>query len=206
VVRLAEGLVTPYHAFAIFSGTAFATALLWPDAAPPALAPLMRGPFLFYTVAILVGFLGLQIGEEERGFGVYSPASRFARLASLVGLGLVLVVPFLLVHRVETGLAWPRFGALVAFTFAWGVFWALVGYGLAAVVHSDGLRFALKYGGLFVAFLVPLTAGLPVSPFPAVAGLWEGTAVGLWGCVLYGALDLAALGVWTWTSRRSSIA
>ncbi len=201
---LSENLVNPYHAFTILVGTAFATAILWPESAPATLATLMRGPFLFHAVAFLIGFLGLQIGEAEHGYGTYRWLWRTLRLAGLVGFGLSLVLPFLLVHRVETGLPWPQFAAMFGFLFAYGLFWALVGYGLAAVVHWDGLRFTLKYGSLLMVAILPALAGLPLSPFPTVEGMWAGATVGWGGILLYGALDLGALGAWRWASKRSS--
>jgi len=203
VGRLSENLVNPYHGFAILVGAAFIAAVLWPEGGAAALAALMRGPFLYHTVALLVGFLGLQIGEAERGYGVQVGLRRGLRLAGLVGIGLALVLPFLLIHRVETGLPWPGFAAMVGFLVLYGLFWALVGYGLGAVVPWEGLRFALKYGGLLVVTLVPALGGLPVSPFPTVEGIWRGSVAGWGGLILYGGLDLGALGVWQWASKRS---
>lgn len=201
---LSESLVSPYHAFAILAGVAFAAAVLWPQSPPAAFASLMRGPFLLHAVALLIGFLGVQIGEAERGYGTYPWQWRVLRLAGLVGFGLSLVLPFLLIHRVETGLPWSRFGVAVGFLVAYGLFWVWVGYGLAAVVHWDGLRFVLKYGTLVIIAILPALAGSPLSPFPAVEGIWAGTTAGWGGLVLYGACDLGALGVWRWASRRSS--
>jgi hypothetical protein len=206
VARLSEGLVTPYHGFAILVGSAFAAAVLWPESAPPTFGPLVRGPFLHQAMAFLIGILGLQIGEAERGFGPHRPLGRACRLAALVGFGLVLVSPFLLIHRVETALAWPRFAALVGFQFAFGLSWSLAGYALATVVHSDGLRFIVKYGCLLALVVLPALAGLPVSPIPVVGVLWAGEAAGLWGLAAYGGLSVGALGAWIWMSRRSSTA
>ncbi len=202
--RISESLITPYHAFAIFAGSAFATALLWPESLPAAFVAVMRGPFLHHTVAFFLGFLGVQIGEAEYGYGTHPWLRRALRLVALVGLGVCLVMPFLLVHRVETGLPWPQFGALCGFFLLYGLFWALVGYGLAAAVHWDGLRFAVKYGCLFLVVFPPTLAGFPLSPFSTVDGLWAGAAVGWGGLTLYGALDFGALGAWRWASRRSS--
>lgn len=201
---LSENLVNPYHAFAILVGVAFAAAVLWPESAPAAFVALMRGPFLHHAVALFVGFLGLQIGEAEHGYGTYLWLWRARRLAGLVGFGLVLALPFLLVHRVETGLPWPRFAAMFGFLFAYGLLWALVGYGLAATVNWDGLRFVLKYAILLLIAILPSLAGLPLSPFPTVEGIWAGTKVGWGGFILYGALDLSALGAWRWASKRFS--
>jgi len=201
---LSENLVNPFHGFAILVGVAFAAAVLWPESASAAFVALMRGPFVHHAVALLVGVLGLQIGEAERGYGAYLGLRRARRLAGLVGFGLALALPFLLIHRVETGLPWPRFAAIFGFLFAYGLFWAMVGYGLTVAVHSDGLRFVLKYACLLVAAILPASAGLPLSPFPAVEGMWAGVAMGWGGLVLYGALDLGALGVWRWANKRSS--
>lgn len=201
MVRLSEDLVNPYQAFAILGATAFAAALLSPGAAAGTLGGFVQGPLLPHAVGVLVGILGLQIGEAERGYGPCRPLRRAARLGGLVGFGLVLVLPFLLVHRVETGLGWLRFGGLLGFWWAYGLFWALAGHGAAAVVHWDGLRFVLKYGTLVVAILLP--AGLPVSPIATVGGLWTGTGGGWWGVALYGGLDIGAIGAWAWIRRRS---
>ena len=204
MARLSEDLVGPYHAFAILTGASFAAAVLWPETAPAALDTLMRGPFLAHAVAFLIGFLGLQIGEAERGYGAYRVVGRAGRLTGLVAFALCLVLPFLFVHRVETGLPWTGFSAILALLLAYGLFWALVGHGLAVVVHCDGLRFVLKYGSLLAIAFVPLLAQHPVSPFPALDGLWSGTAAGWWGLALYGALDAGILGAWAWATRRSS--
>lgn len=203
MASLPESLVSPYHAFAILSGTAFAAAILWPESAPAALASTMRGPFLPHAVAFLIGFLGLQIGEAERGYGSYRPGWRAVRLVGRVGFGLLLVLPFLLVHRVEAGLPWGQFAAIFGFLFAYGLFWGLAGHAVAAVVHWDGLRFALKYGGLLAVVFLPTLVGLPISPVPVVDGLWVGAAGGWWGLILYAALDAGAVGAWQWASRRS---
>lgn len=204
MARFSHGLLGPYHAFAILSGTAFATVLLWPQSAPVALAATMRGPFLPCVVALLIGFLGLQIGEAERGYGLYRPGWRVLRLAGLVGFGLLLVLPFLLVHRVEAGLSWPRFSLVLGFVALHGLFWGLAGHAAAAVVHWDGLRFVLKYGGLLAVAFLPALRGLPVSPFSIVSGLWAGTSAGWWGLLLYGALDAGAVGAWLLTTRARS--
>lgn len=203
MIRFAEGLVTPYHAFAILSGTAFVAALLWPGSAPEALTAVVRGPFLPQAVAFLLGLLALQIGEGERGYGAYSMGWRAGRLGGLVAFGLALVLPFLLVHRVEVGLPGVPFGGILLFLFAYGVFWALAGYGLGAAVHSDGLRFALRYGTFLVVVVLPGLAGLPVSPVVAVEKLWAGMAAGWWGIAIYGGLDIGVLGAWSWAERRS---
>ncbi|HNR24171.1 MAG TPA: hypothetical protein PKG50_01890 [Candidatus Bipolaricaulis anaerobius] len=204
MASLSEHLTNPYHAFVILVGSAFAAAILWPESAPAALGPLMRGPFLPHAVAFLIGFLALEIGEAERGYGAYRPPRRAARLGGLVGFGLVLVLPFLLVHRVEAGLPWPQFAAILGFLYAYGLAWALVGYGAAAVVHWEGLRFVLEYGGLLAVIVLPAGAGLPISPIPTIGGLWAGTGDGWWGLALYAAFDAGALGAWLWTNGRSS--
>ncbi|GAB4304950.1 MAG: hypothetical protein Kow0097_02640 [Candidatus Bipolaricaulota bacterium] len=204
MIRFAEGLVTPYHAFAILSGAAFAVALLWPGSAPDAFTAVVRGPFLPQAVAFLLGFLALQIGEEERGYGSYPLWRQVGRLVGLVAFGLALVLPFLLIHRVELGLPVIPFGGILLFLCVYGVFWALAGHGVGAAVHSDGLRFALKYGTLLLVVFLPGLAGLPVSPLVAVGGLWAGARVGWWGIVLYGALDLGAVGAWLWAEKGFS--
>jgi len=205
MARFSQDLLNPYHAFAILSGTAFAVTLLWPESAPEALSALMRGPFFPQAVAFLVGFLGLQIGEAEHGYGPYSPDGRVGRLVGLVATGLGLILPFLLIHRVEAGLSGARFAQIVGFLVGYGLFWALVGYATATTVHWDGLRFAIKYGGLLAVAFLPILVGLPVSPFPAIGGLWAGTTTGWWGLLLYGMMDAGAVGLWLlWTQKRSS--
>jgi len=205
VTRFSPDLLTPYHGFAVLVGVAFATTMLWPDSAPEAFAALRRGPFLPQTVAFLLGFLGLQIGGAEHGDGLPSSGRRLARLVGLVALGVGLVLPFLLIHRVEAGLPWARFVLVVGFLTAYGLFWALAGYGAANAIHSDGLRFAVKYGSMLAVAFLPLLRGLPVSPFLTVSGLWTGAIAGWWGLLLYGAADAGAVGAWLlWTHKRSS--
>ncbi len=204
MVRIAESLVTPYHAFAILSGTAFTAAILWPASPADPLGMLIRGPLLPITVGLLIGFLGLQVGEVERGYGPYSPGQRAGRLGALVGFGLALVLPFLFIHRVERGLPWIPFAGIVTFLYAYGLFWALVGLGLAAAVHSDGLRFVVKYGSYCACAFALALPGLPASPLTALGALWRGMGSGWWGLVLYGALDLGAMGAWLWAKRGSS--
>lgn len=202
MARLAEGLVTPYHGFAILSGAALAASLLWPETSPTAeLGSFVRGPFFPQALAFLLGILALQVGEAEAGHGTYPPLARVGRLGAHVALGVVLALPFLLVHRVEATLPWPAFGGTLAFLLLYGLFWGLAGYGISAVVHWPGLRFVLKYGSYLVATF-PFPAPLTPSPFPGVQGLWEGTGWG--GPLVYGALDLAAVGLWVWMRKRSS--
>ncbi len=200
MARFSQDLVNPYHAFAILSGTAFAVTLLWPESAPEALS----APFFPHAVAFLIGFLGLQVGEAEHGYGPYSPGGRVARLVGLVALGLALILPFLLIHRVEAGLPWVRFAQILGFLAVYGLFWALAGYAAAATVHWDGLRFAIKYGSLLAVAFLPVLLGLPVSPFPTVSGLWAGASTGWWGLLLYGMMDAGAVGAWLLTQTRSS--
>jgi len=202
VARLAEGLVTPYHGCAILSGAALALSLVWPEAAPTSeVGAFVRGPFFPGALAFLLGILALQVGEAERGHGAYPPLPRVGRLAAHVALGVALVLPFLLVHRVEAGVPWAALGGLLAFLLLYGLFWGLAGYGISAAVHWPGLRFALKYGSyLVVAFAFPTLTAL--SPFPAVGELWG--QAGWRGVLVYGALDLAVVGVWVWLDRRSS--
>lgn len=200
MARLPEGLLTPYHGFAILCGAALAASLLWPEGEPTvSFGGFMRGPFFLHAVAFLLGILALQVGEAERGYGSYPPGARFLRLAGHGVLGLGLVLPFLLLHRVEVALPWGLLGGAVGFLLLYGVFWAGVGYGMAAAVHWPGLRFALKYGSYLVAVLPP---GSPLSPFPWLAALWEGR-VG-WGVLVYGALAVGALGAWAWMRKQSS--
>ncbi|MFH1609678.1 MAG: hypothetical protein ABID40_03525 [Candidatus Bipolaricaulota bacterium] len=204
MARFSQDLLNPYHAFAILSGTAFAATLLWPESAPEALSALMRGPFFPQAVAFLVGFLGLQVGEAEHGYGPYSPGGRVARLVGLVALGLGLILPFLLIHRVEAGLPWTRFAQILGFLAVYGLFWALAGHAAAATVHWDGLRFAIKYGSLLAVAFLPVLLGLPLSPFPTVSGLWAGTITGWWGLLLYGTLDAGAVGAWLLSTQTRS--
>lgn len=202
MARLVGELLTPYHGFAILSGVAFAASLLWPEGEPTAaLGAFMRGPFFLQAVAFLLGILALQVGEAEGGYGAYPPLRRAGRLVAHGGLGLLLVLPFLLLHRVEVGLPWAALGGAVGFLLLYAAFWAVVGYGVAVAVHWPGLRFALKYGSYAAATLLP---GSPLAPFPGLAALGgEGVP---WGLLLYGALALGALGAWCgiWKARRSS--
>lgn len=202
MARLADGLVTPYHGFAILSGVALVASLLWPATSPSAeLGAFVRGPFFPEALAFLLGILALQVGEAELGHGTYSPLARVGRLGAHVALGVALALPFLLVHRVEAALPWPAFGAILAFLLLYGLFWGMAGYGICAVVHWAGLRFVLKYGSYLVAAF-PFPSPVTPSPFPAVEGLWGGT--GWWGLLVYGALDAVAVGLWVWMRRRSS--
>ncbi|MCX7750399.1 MAG: hypothetical protein N2320_02385 [Candidatus Bipolaricaulota bacterium] len=200
MARLPEALLTPYHGFAILSGAALVASLLWPEAEPTAaLSAFMRGPFFLHAVAFLLGILALQVGEAEVGYGAYPPLRRAARLGGQPALGLGIVLPFLLLHRAEAALPWPEWGRAVGFLLLYGLLWSVVGYGTGVVVHWPGLRFAVKYGIYLAAVLPPAS---PLSPFPALGGLWEGLTG--WRFVLYGAVDLGVLGAWTWTRRRSS--
>ncbi|MCR4392557.1 MAG: hypothetical protein NUV94_07355 [Candidatus Acetothermia bacterium] len=201
--RIPETLVNSYHAFVILVGLTFLTALVWPE--PPAaggvLEALMRGPFFLDAVAFLLGVLALHVGEAEHGFGRAAPPCRALRMGALVLLGIALILPFLIVHRVEAGGGWGQLVLVVLFLFAYGLFWSLVGHAAAGKVKFDGLRFFVKYGGLIVLTFLPVVFGLPLSPFPVLAGLWEGTLTGAVGLLLYVAVDLGALGWWLWTRR-----
>lgn len=201
MARLRAELITPYHGFAILCGVAFASSLLWPEGEPTAaLGAFMRGPFFPQAVAFLLGILALQVGEVERGYGAYPPLRRVGRLAGYVGLGLALVVPFLLLHRVEAVLPWPAVGGAVGFLLPYGVFWSIVGYGVAGAVHFPGFRFALKYGSYLAGFF------LPRSPLSPAGYLFEQGGAAGWGALVYGALSLGTLAVWIWTARRFSSA
>lgn len=203
-VRFSEGLVNAFHAFAILSGIAFVTTLLWPESPRGEVLAFIRQRFFPQAVAFFLGFLALQIGEAEFGYGAVPVGRRVRRLAGLVTLGLGLVLPFLLIHRVEAGLPWPPFLAILAFLVLYGLFWSLAGHAAAAAIQSDGLRFIARYGTLLVLNFLPGEFGIPISPFFVLGALWEGTSPGLWGLALYGGADAGALGWWIWKSQRRS--
>lgn len=188
-------LVTPFHGFAILSGAGLLVSLLWPE---PAL-----GRTLFLQILVfLQGILSLQIGEAERGYGVFPPCARLLRPFFFTSAALALSLPFLLVHRVETGADWPAFFLSLLFLLAHGFVWTSVGYGLPGVVRSEGLRFFVKYGGLVLASVLPVFFAPCVSGLWALPALWEGRGAGA-GLALY--LGLSGVStVWLWRRRKGS--
>jgi len=194
IPALPSSLVTPFHGFAILCGAGLLAALLWPD-------PLVRRVLFLHVLVFLQGILSLQIGEAECGYGPLPLGARLWRLLFFSFLALALPLPFLLVYRAETAASWPSFLASLAFLFAHGFGWALVGYALAAVIRWEGLRFLAKYGGFFVASLVPVVFGWPITGLIVLPALWEGRGPGVLGLALY--LSLSGVGgIWWWKKPR----
>jgi len=193
---LPAALVTPFHGFAILCGAGLLAALLWPD-------PLVSRVLFLHILVFLQGILSLQIGEAEYGYGPLSLRARLGRLLFFSFLGLALALPFLLVYRAETAASWPSFFASLAFLFAHGFGWTLVGYALAVVVRWEGLRFLAKYGGFLVVSLIPVVFGWPASGLTVLPALWERREMGWLGLALY--LGLSGVGViWWWRKPKRS--
>ncbi len=188
-------LVTPFHGFAILSGAALPVSLLWPE-------PTVGRTLFLQVLVFLQGILSLQIGEVERGYGGFRPHARLLRLFFFTATALALALPFLLVHRVETGSDWPAFSLSLLFLLAHGFVWTSAGYGLPAVVRSEGLRFVVKYGGLVLANVLPLFFAPFVSGLWVLPALWEGRGAAA-GLALY--LGLSGVSIpWIWRGRRGS--
>ncbi|MCS7240559.1 MAG: hypothetical protein NZ651_04870 [Candidatus Bipolaricaulota bacterium] len=191
---LPPALVTPFHGFAILSGGALLASLLWPD-------PSVGRALFLQALVLLQGILALQIGEAEYGYGPVAPLARLFRLFFFSSLAVLLVIPYLLVHRAETASTWVGFLSSLLFLLAHGFVWAGIGHALPRVVRSDGLRFLVKYGGLILVTVVPVFFALPVSGIFVLPALWEGRSDGWPGLALY--LGLGGLSAsWWWRKQR----
>ncbi|MFO8034587.1 MAG: hypothetical protein R6U88_05435 [Candidatus Bipolaricaulota bacterium] len=205
-----ERLVGPIQRFVILTGLAFVAGTAVPATVgdyPGSLAATHGGRLFLYALALLLGVLGLQMGEQLGGltYPRRPPPRRVAHLAGLGAMALALAGPFLVAYRAWTAAPWSNWGLAVAFLVVTLGCWVVIGAGLAAVIHLDERRFVAKYLVLGTVTLAPLSAPIPLSPLLALAEAWEGeaarAAVG-WGLpVLWAFL---CLGVMVWKARRTA--
>ncbi|MBC7099066.1 hypothetical protein H5T52_08110 [Candidatus Bipolaricaulota bacterium] len=204
------GLINSYHALAILAGVAFLVALL----SPGTVGGLGRyagffGPPLFLaTLALVAGFLGVHVGEAEAAWWAerpLPPGRTLARLAALVGLGIWLILPFLISFRALTGESWGGMAGALGAIIVVGLAWAGAGFLAGSVIESGGIRFVGLYGVMLLVYLVPLVAAFPVSPISTVTALWKGDLEqGLVGLGCWGGLAALSLGgTWAWKRTRS---
>lgn len=208
--RFPPGLINSYHALAILAGVTFLVAVL----SPGTVGGLGRyagffGPPLFLaTLALLSGVLGVHVGGAEATWWEerpLPPGRALGRLAALVGLGLCLLLPFLLAFRALIGGGWGGTVAVAGLLVAAGLAWAGAGFLAASALKSGGIRFVGVYGIMSLVYFVPLVTALPLSPISAVTALWEGiggqawVGLGWW----WGMAAVSLGGIWVWKRSRS---
>jgi len=213
--KIPEPLVPPrligvLRRFLLLAGLAFVLATMTPATVGDyrgSMEGAHGGRLLVYVLTLLMGFLGMQIGEDSSGpaFGRRSWLRQAGRAATLGLIALALVAPLLLVYRAWTGTPWDVWTITVVHLLFGFACWAVVGAGLITLVQWDPLRYVTKYVLFASIMFLPLSSPRSLSPLLTVAEAWEGQAVG--GMLGWGPSAGAAvffLGVMTWKARRSA--
>lgn len=207
--RFPPGLINSYHALAILAGVVFLVALLSPGTVGGLgrYAGLFGPPLFLSTLALLSGLLGVHVGGAEAEWWEerpLSPAHALGRLAALVGLGLALLMPFVIAFRALVGGSWGGMVAALWMSLATALAWAGAGFLASSAIKSGGIRFIGVYGFMVVVYFVPLVTPLPISPIHTVTSLWKGDLEpGLIGLACWCGLAALSLGgVWLWSRSR----
>ncbi|GEM_PF-3026410 len=211
--RTPEPLVPPrlvgaLRRFLLLAGLAFVLATMTPATVGDyrgSMEGAHGGRLLLYVLTLLMGVLGLQMGEDSGGPTI-SRRSWLGQAGRTVVLGLValaLAAPMLFAYRAWTGTPWDMWAVTSCYLLFAYACWAVVGAGMITMIQSDPLRFVAKYALFALVMFLPLLAPLPLTPLLAVAEAWEGQAAG--GMLGWGPSATAAvlsLGVMIWKARR----
>lgn len=198
-LRFSPSLVNSYHALAILGGIVFVVALLAPGTVGSlgGYASFFGPPLLLGALALISAILGVH-GGDGRGLGrerPLSPRAGAGRLIALVGLGQLLLAPFLFGFRGLVGGSWAGTFLVQALLFSCSLAWAGIGFAAGWGLKSSGIRFVVVYGTLFAVHFAPLATALPISPLVAALTLWElKLGPGLTGLLLWMGLGVLGLG------------
>ncbi len=205
-----ERLRGSFQGFLILAGLGFAIATFVPGevgAYAGSLESAHGGRLFPYALTLLLGALGLQIGDELGGLPYcYRPVLRqILHLAGLVGLALGLAAPLVVVYRAWTGALWSDVALALVYWAVSLTSWGIVGAALTRAVVLDERRFVAKLGFLVLVMFPPLISPVPLSPLAAAADIWSGVPVqAVVGCAVPTATALVGLGVILWSRRAGS--
>ena len=195
------GLLTPIQGLSLLAAVALFLSLLSPGEVKGwnALLPFVQHSFLPKVLAVLLGIMGLQLGNIERRW-IVPGSTRRARAARLLLLSLFITsvfVPFLILSAAEDGV--NAVGAATTATYLWALALAFTGAGYAAagIARSEGTNLLLRYG-IFLGVVIGLHLFLPwCSPLITVSYLWNTGRLGIGFWTVVG-LDLFIVGWWCW--------
>ena len=202
-------LINSYHALTILAGVAFVVALLAPGTVGSlgGYASFLGPPLFLGALTLISAILGVHVWGTEEAWGrerPRSPRAAMGRLLALVGLGQLLLAPFLFGFRGLVGGSWAGAFLVQALLFGCSLAWAGVGFIASGGLKSSGVRFVGVYATLFAIHFVPLAIALPISPPLVALALWDlKLGPGLVGLLLWMGLAVVGLGgVWGWKRGR----
>lgn len=195
------GLLTSIQGLSLLAAVALFLSFLSPGEVKgwSALLPFVQHSFLPRVLAVLLGIMGLQLGNLERRWTVphFSHRARAARLLILTLFITSVFTPFLILSAAEDGVEAVSAVATAFYLWALALAFAGAGYAVAGIARTEGTNLLLRYGILLVVILGSHIFLPWCSPLITVSYLWNTgrLGIGFWSVV---GLDLFVVGWWCW--------
>lgn len=195
------GLLTPIQGLSLLAAVSLFLSFLSPGEVRGwnALLPFVQHSFFPKVLVIILGIMGLQLGNAERRWIIPDVTARFRaiRMVLLTLFVTSVFMPFLALSAAEDEVGAAGAAAAALYLWATTIAFSGAGYAVAGVARSDGTNLLLRFG-IFTAAVLVLQLFLPwCSPLIAVSYAWNTGRFGngFWPVV---GLDLFVVGWWSW--------